>query len=346
MKNNLIYLYQKIPEYDSEEFENGDFKYINNIKNYYLQLRNYFKSPNVFITKKTLQNFYSLNYDLLINKFLLYIENNIKNDINIINEEEEPFNNITKCIIYILSDLINTSFVENEDLCLLIYSKIENLINQNCNEQKARNIYEKIKNGLILIISPKIFEYFNRNNKLITPIMNKLSKLNKDLLKEICKDQEKNLIYDKNLDKKEEINDINKLKTNSMIENKINIYHFLVTSFYSLMEYEKIILVSEKYKNILDIHICLQNLTLEELIYFYSQKLDAIKNQISAYYKKKQLNSFISVDENNLEKINKEKIIIKLKIDILKYYASNIKNNNDEITENEILKIKNNDIEF
>ena len=346
MKNNLIYLYQKIPEYDSEEFENGDFKYINNIKNYYLQLRNYFKSPNVFITKKTLQNFYSLNYDLLINKFLLYIENNIKNDINIINEEEEPFNNIAKCIIYILSDLINTSFVENEDLCLLIYSKIENLINQNCNEQKARNIYEKIKNGLILIISPKIFEYFNRNNKLITPIMNKLSKLNKDLLKEICKDQEKNLIYDKNLDKKEEINDINKLKTNSMIENKINIYHFLVTSFYSLMEYEKIILVSEKYKNILDIHICLQNLTLEELIYFYSQKLDAIKNQISAYYKKKQLNSFISVDENNLEKINKEKIIIKLKIDILKYYASNIKNNNDEITENEILKIKNNDIEF
>jgi hypothetical protein len=148
------------------------------------------------------------------------------------------------------------------------------------------------------------------------------------------------------MEKKEEINDINKLKSNSMIENKINIYHFLVTSFYSLMEYEKIIFVSEKYKNILDIHISLQNLTLEELIYFYSQKLDAIKNQISAYYKKKQLNSFISVDENNLEKINKEKIIIKLKIDILKYYASNIKNNNDEITENEILKIKNNDIEF
>ena len=135
MKNNLIYLYQKIPEYDSEEFENGDFKYINNIKNYYLQLRNYLKSPNVFITKKTLQNFYSLNYDLLINKFLLYIENNIKNDININidEEEEEPFNNIAKCIICILSDLINSSFVENEDLCLLIYSKIENLINQNCN---------------------------------------------------------------------------------------------------------------------------------------------------------------------------------------------------------------------
>ena len=47
-----------------------------------------------------------------------------------------------------------------------------------------------------------------------------------------------------------------------------------------------------------------------------------------------------------MEKINKEKIIIKLKIDILKYYTSNIKNNNDEITENEILKIKNDDIEF
>ena len=40
--------------------------------------------------------------------------------------------------------------------------------------------------------------------------------------------------------------------------------------------------------------------------------------------KKKQLNSFILSDENDLEKINKEKIIIKMKIDILKYYASNI----------------------
>ena len=35
-----------------------------------------------------------------------------------------------------------------------------------------------------------------------------------------------------------------------------------------------------------------------------------------------------------------------MKIDILKYYASNIKDNNEEITENEILKIKNDNINF
>ena len=112
------------------------------------------------------------------------------------------------------------------------------------------------------------------------------------------------------------------------------------------MKYEKIISISNSFKEIIDIHISLQNLTLEELIYFYSQEISAIKNQINAYYKKKQLKSFISSDEINLEKINKEKIIIKMKIDILKYYASNIRNNNDEINENEILNIKNDNINF
>ena len=345
MKNNLIYLYQKYPQYDYEEFDNNDFRYINNIKNYYLQLRNYIKSPNIFISKKTLQNFYSLNYDLLMNKFLLFIENNSNNEL-IIENNEGNLDNITKCIIYIISDLINSSFKENEDLCLIIFAKIENLFNQSGNNVNQRNIFNKIKNELISFISPKVFESFNTNNKQITPIMTKLSKLNKDLLNQICQVQEMNLANEKINDNNDDINNINKNKSNSMIENKINIYHFLNTSYYSLMKYEKIISASKTFIDILDNHISLKNLTLEELIYFYSQKLTAIKNQINAYYKKKQLNSFISSDENNLEKLNKEKIIVKLKIDILKYYASNIKGNNEEITENEILKIKNDNNNF
>ena len=112
------------------------------------------------------------------------------------------------------------------------------------------------------------------------------------------------------------------------------------------MKYEQILMSSKTFIDILDIHISLNNLNLEELIYFYTQKITALKNEINAYYKKKQLNSFIASDENDLEKINKEKIIIKMKIDILKYYASNIKNNNEEIDENEILKIKNDDVTF
>ena len=345
MKNNLIYLYQKYPQYDYEEFDNNDFRYINNIKNYYLQLRNYFKSPNIFISKKTLQNFYSLNYDLLMNKFLLFIENNSNNEL-IIENNEGNLDNITKCIIYIISDLINSSFKENEDLCLIVFAKIENLFNQSGNNVNQRNIFNKIKNELISFISPKVFESFNTNNKQITPIMTKLSKLNKDLLNQICQVQEMNLANEKINDNNDDINNINKNKSNSMIENKINIYHFLNTSYYSLMKYEKIISASKTFIDILDNHISLQNLILEELIYFYSQKLTAIKNQINAYYKKKQLNSFISSDENDLEKLNKEKIIVKLKIDILKYYASNIKGNNEEITENEILNIKNDNNNF
>ena len=345
MKNNLIYLYQKYPQYDYEEFDNNDFRYINNIKNYYLQLRNYFKSPNIFISKKTFQYFYSLNYDLLMNKFLLFIENNSNNEL-IIENNEGNLDNITKCIIFIISDLINSSFKENEDLCLIIFAKIENLFNQSGNNVNQRNIFNKIKNELISFISPKVFESFNTNNKQITPIMTKLSKLNKDLLNQICQVQEMNLANEKINDNNDDINNINKNKSNSMIENKINIYHFLNTSYYSLMKYEKIISASKTFIDILDNHISLKNLTLEELIYFYSQKLTAIKNQINAYYKKKQLNSFISSDENDLEKLNKEKIIVKLKIDILKYYASNIKGNNEEITENEILKIKNDNNNF
>jgi hypothetical protein len=280
-----------------------------------------------------------------MNKFLLFIENNSNNEL-IIENNEGNLDNITKCIIYIISDLINSSFKENEDLCLIVFAKIENLFNQSGNNVNQRNIFNKIKNELISFISPKVFESFNTNNKQITPIMTKLSKLNKDLLNQICQVQEMNLANEKINDNNDDINNINKNKSNSMIENKINIYHFLNTSYYSLMKYEKIISASKTFIDILDNHISLKNLTLEELIYFYSQKLTAIKNQINAYYKKKQLNSFISSDENDLEKLNKEKIIVKLKIDILKYYASNIKGNNEEITENEILKIKNDNNNF
>ena len=135
-------------------------------------------------------------------------------------------------------------------------------------------------------------------------------------------------------------------KSHSTIENKINVYHFLITCYNSLMKYEQIITISKAFNNIIEIHLSLNNVNLEELIYFYTQEITSIKNQINAYYKKKQLNSFISSDENDLEKINKEKIIIKMKIDILKYYASNIKDTNDEIPESEILKIKNDNSNF
>ena len=340
MKDNIIYLYQKHPQYDCEDLNDNDFKYINNIKNYYLQLRNYLKSPNIFISKKTLQHFYSLNYDLLFNKFISFIEN-IENDSN----------DIAKCIIYILTDLINSTFEENEDLCLILYAKIENLINNSGERYDKKKIYTKIKNEILSIICNKIFSSFISNNKQITSTIIKLSKLNKDLLSQICQYQESKLTYDKNQNNEEEnnnsdINNINKNKSNFLIENKINIYHFLITCYNTLMKYEQILMSSKTFIDILDIHISLNNLNLEELIYFYTQKITALKNEINAYYKKKQLNSFIASDENDLEKINKEKIIIKMKIDILKYYASNIKNNNEEIDENEILKIKNDDVTF
>jgi len=345
MKNNLIYLYQRHPKYDNEELDDSDFKYINNIKNYYLKLRNYFKSPNIFISQKTLQNFYSLNYDLLLNKFISFIEN-FNKDV-VMDNDEGNFDNIINCITHIITDLINSIFNEDENLCLIIYARIENLINNSGNENQKRKIYTKIKNDILSIINTKIFESYNSNNKQITPIITKLSKLNKDLLSQICQLQENNLTFEQNYNNENiDFINIDKNKSNSSIENKINIYCFLITCYNSLMKYEQIITVSKSFINILDIYINIQNLTLEELIYFYSQKITAIKNQINAYYKKKQLNSFISTDESDLEKINKEKIIIKMKIDILKYYASNIRDKNEEITENEILKIKNDNFTF
>ena len=60
------------------------------------------------------------------------------------------------------------------------------------------------------------------------------------------------------------------------------------------------------------------------------------------FIKKKQLNCFIQEDENDLEKINKEKTITEIKLEELKYYAIN----KDDNKENEILKIKNNDYTF
>ena len=314
-------------------------------------MRNYLKSPNKFISKKTLQNFYLLNYDLLFNKFISFLENNIE---LLIDNDEKNINNIDNCIIYILTDLIDSCFTENEDLCLIIYAKIENLIN-NVGvdiQKKKKEIFNKIKNEILSLICSKIFDSFISNNKQITSTIIKLSKLNKDLLNQICQIQENNLTYDKNQNNNADINiqEINNLSinksSNSSIENKINIYHFLITCYNSLMKYEKIILISKEFNDIINIHISLNNVNLEELIYFYTQEITAIKNQINAYYKKKQLNSFISSDENDLEKINKEKIIIKMKIDILKYYASNIKDNNEEISENEILKIKEDNINF
>ena len=349
MKNNLVYLYQKYPEYDEDEnFEDNDYKYINNIKNYYIQLRKYLKSPNIFISKKTLQNFYLLNYDLLFSKLISFLETNF-DYLN--NNDENDINNIDNCIVYILTDLIDSCFTENEDLCLIIYAKIENLINNIEEDIQKKKIFTKIKNEILSLICSKIFESFISNNKQITSTIIKLSKLNKELLDQICRIQENNLTYDKNQNSDidiniQEINNINNSHSNATIENKINLYHFLITCYNTLMKYEQIIIVSKSFNDIINIHISLNNVNLEELIYFYTQEITSIKNQINAYYKKKQLNSFISSDENDLEKINKDKIIIKMKIDILKYYASNVKDNNEEITENEILKIKNDDSNF
>ena len=337
MKNNLIHLYQKNPKYD-----NNELYYINNINNYYLQLRNYLSSPNIFISKKTLQSFYTLNYDLLMNKFLYFIENNfdeINNEFNQRNITNESFiNNINNSIIYIITDLINSSFEENEDLSLIIYAKFENLISNNKNNKNIISFYKKIKDNILLILSNKIFEVYNKSKSMI-PIIIKLSKLNKNLLSDICFSLEKHLLNDKNN------NDINNNNNNSVIENKINIYHFLNLSYNSLLNYEKVIECSKAFNEILDIHINLTELNLVELIYFYEQKIIALKNMINALIKKKQLNSYIASDEKLLDDINKEKIIIKMKIDILKYYSSNIKNY-EEINEKDILNIKNDNINF
>ena len=320
IRDNLILLYQKYPNYDTDNNnELSNQKYMINLINNYTELRNYLISPNMFISPKTLQSFFLFNYDFLINKFLSFIGN----DINEYEDNDLFKDNICNCIVTILGDIIDSCFDENEDLCLIIYSKIENLINNTKNDKKLQNIYTKIKNEILPKIGNKLFNNYNINKK-ITPTIIKLSKLNKSLLFEICQNIEQNLSYGKN--------------NNNMIENKIDIYYFLNICYLSLMEYEYIIKASKQFIEIIDIYINVENITLYELINLYNQKIFALKNEIDAYYKKKQLNSFISDDENELDKLNKEKIITEIKIEELKYYAIN---NKEENQEKEILKIKN-----
>jgi hypothetical protein len=325
MKDNLILLYQKYPNYDSDNNnELNNQKYINNLITNFTELRNYLISPNMFISPKTLQSFSLFNYDFLMNKFLSFI----KNDLN--EYENDLFKeNICNCITTILGDIIDSCFDENEDLSLIIYSKIENLINNNKDDKKVQNIYIKIKNEIVPKIGNKVYNCYNINKK-ITPTIIKLSKLNKSLLFEICQNIEQNLSYGKN---------------NNKIENKIDIYYFLNICYLSLMEYEHLIKVSKQFIEILDIYINVENITLYELINLYNQKIFALKNEIDAYYKKKQLNSFISDDEIELDKINKEKIITEIKIEELKYYEINKKDENEE-KEKELLKIKNDNSTF
>ena len=132
-------------------------------------------------------------------------------------------------------------------------------------------------------------------------------------------------------------------KKKNMIENKIDIYYFLNISYLSLMEYEHLIKISKQFIKILDIYISMENVSLLELINLYNQKIFAQKNSLDAFFKKKQLNSFISEDQNELDKINKDKIITEIKVEELKYYAITKKEDNDE---DEILKIKNDDNTF
>ena len=217
-------------------------------------------------------------------------------------------------------------------------------------------IYNKIKNEILLKISIKVFNAYNINKK-ITPTILKLSKLNKSLLFDICQIIEKNLVYNNNqininnINNEESIDNDNDDNNNiykklfnqnnksNIIENKIDIYYFLNICYLSLMEYEKLIKVSKQFIQILDIYISIENISLPELINFYNQKIFALKNEINAYYKKKQLNCFISEDENDLDKINKDKIITEIKVEELNYYAINKKDENEN--DNEILKIKN-----
>ena len=348
MKDNLIFLYQRHPNYDNDNNNQiNNQKYINNLSYNYLNLRNYLTSPNVFISQETLKNFFILNYDLLMNIFLSFIENkdggeedieiniDIDDDDNSMNNNKLFIENIIKCIIYIIEDIIDSCFEENEDLCLIIYSKIENLLNNSRDDKNLNNIYNRIKNEILLKISNKVFNTYNINKK-ITPTILKLSKLNKSLLFDICQIIEKNLTYNKN---NNQVNDNNNNNKNNIIENKIDIYYFLNICYTSLMRYEHLINASKQIIEILDIYINIESISLEELIYFYNQRIFALKNEINAYYKKKQLNSFISQDENDLEKINKEKIITEIKVEELNYYAIN-KKENDDIQENDILKIK------
>ena len=354
MKDNLISLYQRYPNYDSDNNNINNQKYIDNIKNAYLQLRNHLISPNIFISKTALKNFFIINYDILMNKFLSFLEKkeyeNYEIDIDIENENKHNIfkENIINCVISIIGDLIDHCFEDNEDLCLIIYSKIENLINNAQNDKALEFIYNKIKKEILLKLSYKVFNKYNENKKLTSTII-KLSKLNKLLLFEICQIVEKNLTYgkNKNNDFNEEINnDIYKNmfnnNKNNIIENKIDIYYFLNIAYSSLMEYEHIIKISKKFIGIIDLYISIEKISLVELINFYNQKIFALKNEMNALYKKKQLNCFIQEDENDLEKINKEKTITEIKLEELKYYAIN----KDDNKENEILKIKNNDYTF
>ena len=357
MKDNLILLYQRYPKYDNSNELNNE-KYMNNLKKNYLELRNYLISPIMFISQKTLQAFFIFNYDFLMNKFLNFIQSEdhliIRND-NIDMEDESNINNddnnlyrddIINCVVNIIGDLIS-SFEQNEDLCLIVYSKIENLINNCKKDKKSQNIYNKIKNEIIPKISNKVFNSYNINKK-ITPTIIKLSKLNRPLLFDICQVLEKNLTNGKN-NEENLSNDIiykkisNQNNKANMIENKIDIYYFLNISYLSLMEYEHLINASKLFIKILDIYISMENVSLLELINLYNQKIFALKNSLDAFYKKKQLNSFISEDQNELDKLNKEKIITEIKMEELKYYAITKKDENDE---DEILKIKNDDNTF
>ncbi len=363
MKDNLILLYQRYPKYDNENNEFSEEKYMNNLKKNYLELRDYLISPNMYISPKTLQTFFIFNYDFLMSKFLNFIQNedniNALEDNNIDIENESNINNdnnnlykddIINCIINIIGDIVDSCFDENEDLCLIIYSKIENLINNSKNNKKLQNIYTKIKNEIIPKISHKVFNYYNINKKITSTII-KLSKLNRPLLFDICKIFEKNLTYGKNNEENNDNNNDNNIykkmfeqnNKKNMIENKIDIYYFLNISYLSLMEYEHLIKVSKQFINIIDIYINLENVSLLELINLYNQKIFALKNELDALYKKKQLNSFISEDQNELDNVNKEKIITEIKMEELKYYAITKKDENDDT---EILKIKNNDNTF
>ena len=319
MNNNLLLLYDK-------NNENNDTDYILNIAETYIKLRNYIINSNLFFEKNTLNHFSIMNYDLLINLLFNYILNdNIDIQTNV---NSNDLLSIT--INTILNDVIENGFDINEDQSLVLFSNLENIIDNQINPTNyfLKNFFEKIKNSVLNKISIKCFASFIKSIKNSSKIA-KFCYKNKNLISEICE------IYEKELNDNENIN---------KIENKINIYKFLNYCYLTLENYDKIIYISEKINKIIDIYLSIADVTLDELIYFYGRKIDTLTGAINAFTKKKQLNSFIKDDLTKLKNLKKEKAITTIKKEELNYYATTQNSNDNQLKE--LLKIKDDNESF
>ena len=113
----------------------------------------------------------------------------------------------------------------------------------------------------------------------------------------------------------------------------------------TLENYDKIIIISEKINKIIDIYLSIEDVTLDELIYFYGRKIDVLTGAINSFTKKKQINSFIKDDFIKLKKLQKEKVITTIKKEELNYYATNLEINNENQLK-KLLQIKDDNESF